>query len=73
MRNIAKASLAVFSLFEGGFYLKLEGLVVSVDLSRFLSSLPCRFGCDILILGHQQVEITENCKGFEASPKRKFL
>ena len=46
-----KPPLAVFCWFEGGFYLKLEGLVVSVDLFRFLSRWPCRFGFDTVILG----------------------
>jgi hypothetical protein len=33
----------------------------------------CHFVCDMFILLCQQVEIEENCEGFGASPKRKFL
>jgi len=67
-----RASVAVFCWFEGGVYLKLDGLEVSADLFLFLSRWPCRFGRDNLISRCQWVEITENCDGFGVRPKRKF-
>jgi len=35
--------------------------------------IPHIFSCDMVVLGCQGVEMKENCEGFAASAKMKFL
>jgi hypothetical protein len=53
--------------------LLLTVLLFFVALPLFFGKLSCHFEYDIIILGHQRVEIAENWEGFAANTKRKFL
>jgi len=57
----------------GGVYLIVDRFAVFVALSLCFGNVPCRLVCDMFILALQPMEIAENCEGFVASTKRKFL
>lgn len=57
----------------GGVYLIVDRFTVFVALFLFFGNWPCRPGCDMFIRHQSPVKITENCEGFVASTKRKFL
>ena len=57
----------------GGVYLIVDRFTVFVALFLFFGNWPCRLGSDMFILRRQPVKIAENCEGFVASTKRKFL
>jgi hypothetical protein len=57
----------------GGACLIADCFAVFVALPLFLGKRSCHFEYDIIISGHQRVEIAENCDGFVASTKKKFL
>jgi len=58
---------------EGGVYLIADSFAVFVALPLFFGKWSCHFEYDIIISGHQRVELAENYEGFVARTKRKFL